>query len=231
MLSNEVIGVLSLLATVACYGINKRLYRKHPHPLLMPIVATPMVLIGLSLLTHVSYPQYIAQTHWLVWLLGPTTVAFALPLHENRALLRKHWMSIATGVLVASVVSISTTIAFAEAFGLSEALQKGLAVRSITTPFAIEAEKVLGGPTDLAALFVLLTGVSAMLLGETVLRILPSIRSKLATGASWGGAAHGSGVARARLSGEVQAVMASLVRMIAGALNVMAAPWVRLLFF
>ena len=231
MLSNEVIGVLSLLATVACYGINKRLYRKHPHPLLMPIVATPMVLIGLSLLTHVSYPQYIAQTHWLVWLLGPTTVAFALPLHENRALLRKHWMSIATGVLVASVVSISTTIAFAEAFGLSEALQKGLAVRSITTPFAIEAEKVLGGPTDLAALFVLLTGVSAMLLGETVLRVLPRIRSKLAAGASWGGAAHGSGVARARQSGEVQAVMASLVMMIAGALNVMAAPWVRLLFF
>ena len=231
MLSNEVIGLLSLLATVACYGVNKRLYRKHPHPLLMPIVATPMVLLGLSLLTHVSYPQYIAQTHWLVWLLGPTTVAFALPLHENRALLRKHWMSIATGVLVASVVSISTTIAFAEAFGLSEALQKGLAVRSITTPFAIEAEKVLGGPTDLAALFVLLTGVSAMLLGETVLRVLPRIRSKLATGASWGGAAHGSGVARARQSGEVQAVMASLVMMIAGALNVMAAPWVRLLFF
>ena len=231
MLSNEVIGLLSLLATVACYGVNKRLYRKHPHPLLMPIVATPMVLLGLSLLTHVSYPQYIAQTHWLVWLLGPTTVAFALPLHENRALLRKHWMSIATGVLVASVVSISTTIAFAEAFGLSEALQKGLAVRSITTPFAIEAEKVLGGPTDLAALFVLLTGVSAMLLGETVLRVLPRIRSKLATGASWGGAAHGSGVARARQAGEVQAVMASLVMMIAGALNVLAAPWVKTLLF
>ena len=231
MLSNEVIGLLSLLATVACYAINKRLYRQHPHPLLMPIFATPMVLIGLSLLTHVSYPQYIAQTHWLVWLLGPTTVAFALPLYEHRELLRKHWMSITTGVLAASVVSISTTIAFAEAFDLSEALQKGLAVRSITTPFAIEAEKVLGGPTDLAALFVLLTGVSAMLLGETVLRLLPRIRSKLATGASWGGAAHGSGVARARQAGEVQAVMASLVMMIAGAVNVLAAPWVRMLFF
>ncbi|MDR3004705.1 MAG: LrgB family protein [Acidovorax sp.] len=231
MVSNEVIGLLSLLATVACYGVNKCLYRKLPHPLLMPIVATPMVLIGLAMLTHVSYPQYIAQTHWLVWLLGPTTVAFALPLYEHRSLLRKHWMSIGTGVVVASVVSISTSLAFADAFGLSEALQKGLVVRSITTPFAIEAEKVLGGPTDLAALFVLLTGVSAMLLGETVLRLLPRIRSKLATGASWGGAAHGSGVARARQAGEVQAVMASLVMMIAGALNVLAAPWVRTLLF
>jgi putative effector of murein hydrolase len=71
-------------------------------------------------------------------------------------------------------------------------------VRSITTPFAIEAEKVLGGPTDLAALFVLLTGVSAMLLGQTVLRLLPRIRSKLAT-APAGAVRHGSGVAaRAR---------------------------------
>ena len=231
MLSNDVIGVVSLLATVACYWANKRIYRKHPHPLLMPIVVTPMVLIGLSLLANVSYPQYIAQTHWLVWLLGPTTVAFALPLYEHRALLRKHWMSIATGVVVASAVSISTTIGFADAFGLSEALQKSLAVRSVTTPFAIEAEKVLGGSTDLATLFVLLTGVSGMLMGETVLRLLPRVRSKLAAGAILGGAAHGSGVAKARQFGEVQAVVASLVMMIAGAVNVLIAPWVRVLFF
>ncbi|MEG1736077.1 MAG: LrgB family protein [Comamonas sp.] len=231
MFSNEVIGVLALVATLACYALNKRLYRQHPHVLLMPIIATPAVLIGLALLTQVSFPQYYAQTHWLVWLLGPTTVAFALPLYEHRSLLRKHWMSIATGVIVASVVSIASTLLLAHELGLSQELQKGLAVRSITTPFAIEAEKVLGGPTDLAALFVLLTGVSAMLLGQTVLRFLPRIRSKLATGASWGGAAHGSGVARARQAGEVQAVMASLVMMIAGALNVLAAPWVRMLFF
>ncbi len=214
-MSDQTIGLLSLLATLACYAANKRVYRRHPHPLLMPIVATPMVLIALALLTHVRYPQYIAQTHWLVWLLGPTTVAFALPLHENRHLLRKHWMSIATGVLVASGVSIATTIWFAQAFGLPVDLQKGLAVRSVTTPFAIEAERVLGGPTDLAALFVLLTGVSGM----------------LAAGAILGGAAHGSGVAKARQFGDVQAVVASLVMMIAGALNVVVAPWVRVLFF
>jgi putative effector of murein hydrolase len=189
------------------------------------------VLIALALLTHVRYPQYIAQTHWLVWLLGPTTVAFALPLHENRQLLRKHWMSIATGVIVASGVSIATTVWFAQAFGLPVDLQKGLAVRSVTTPFAIEAERVLGGPTDLAALFVLLTGVSGMLIGETILRLLPRVRSKLAAGAILGGAAHGSGVAKARQFGDVQAVVASLVMMIAGAVNVLLAPWVKLLFF
>ena len=140
-------------------------------------------------------------------------------------------MSIGTGVIAATVVSIGTSLLFAQWLGLSEDMEKGLVVRSITTPFAIEAEKVLGGPTDLAALFVLLTGVSAMLLGQTVLRFMPNLRSKLATGASWGGAAHGSGVARARQAGEVQAVMASLVMMIAGAVNVLAAPWIKTLLF
>ena len=99
MLSNEMIGLLSLAATVACYAVNKRLYGQYKHVLLMPIIATPVVLIVLALLTQVSFPQYYAQTHWLVWLLGPTTVAFALPLYEHRDLLKKHWMSIATGVV------------------------------------------------------------------------------------------------------------------------------------
>lgn len=159
MISNEMIGLLSFVVTVACYWVNKRLYRQYKNVLLMPIIATPVVLIVLALLTQVSFPQYYAQTHWLVWLLGPTTVAFALPLYEHRQLLQKHWMSIGTGVIAATVVSIGTSVTFAQWFGLPEELEKGLAVRSITTPFAIEAEKVLGGPTDLAALFVLLTGV------------------------------------------------------------------------
>src|SRR5260221_341786 len=180
---------------------------------------------------NVRSRQYTAEPQWLVGLRAPTAVPFALPLQKNRHLLRKHWMSIATGVLVASGVSIATTIWFAQAFGLPVDLQKGLAVRSVTTPFAIEAERVLGGPTDLAALFVLLTGVSGMLMGETILRLLPHVRSKLAAGAILGGAAHGSGVAKARQFGDVQAVVASLVMMIAGALNVVVAPWVRVLFF
>ena len=231
MLSHEAIGLLSLAVTVGCYAVNKRLYRACPTPLLMPIVATPLVLIALLLFTHVSYPQYIAQTRWLAWLLGPTTVAFALPLYEHRALLQKHALSIATGVVVASVVSISTTVWLANWLGLNEALQKGLAVRSITTPFALEAERALGGPTDLAALFVVMTGITGMLLGEVLLRVLPHVRSKLATGAILGGAAHGTGVAKARQFGDVQAVVASLVMMIAGAVNVLAAPLVRQMFF
>lgn len=229
--SPEAVALGSLLVTVACYVLNKRLYRACPHVLLMPLIATPALLIALACALHVSHGQYMTHTHWLVWLLGPTTVAFALPLYDHRQVLARHGLSIGTGVVVASAVSICTTVWLARWLGLPVAVQKGLAVRSVTTPFAIEAERALGGPTDLAALFVLLTGVAGMLLGGLALRGLPRVRERLAGGAVLGAAAHGTGVATARQLGEVQAVVASLVMMIAGAVNVLIAPWVRLVFF
>ena len=219
-------AVLSLLLTLACYYANKRLYRRHPHTLLMPIISTPLVLVAVLLLLGIGYDDYRTHTHWLGWLLGPTTVAFALPLYEYRDMVRKHWLSICTGVLVASCVSIVTSVGLARWLGLSPMLQKGLAMRSVTTPFAVEAERAIGGPLDLAALFVLLTGVTGMLLGGLVLRCLPRLHSRVAAGAMLGGSAHGSGVAKAQMSGPQQGVAASLVMMIAGALNVLAAPWI-----
>ena len=89
----------------------------------------------------------------------------------------------------------------------------------------------LGGvltPTDISVIGPLARSAHDL---ETVLRLLPRVRSKLAAGAVLGGAAHGSGVAKARQFGEVQAVVASLVMMIAGALNVLMAPLVRYLLF
>ncbi|MEJ5031416.1 LrgB family protein [Comamonas sp. MYb69] len=225
-LSHGSAALLSLLLTVLCYYLNKRLYRRYPHTVLMPIIGTPVVLVAALLLLGIGYEDYRTHTHWLVWLLGPTTVAFALPLYDYRQMVRKHWMSIVAGVLVASTVSILTSVWLARWLGLSPLLQKGLAMRSVTTPFAVEAERAIGGPLDLAALFVLLTGVTGMLIGGLVLRLLPRLRSRVAAGAMLGGSAHGSGVAKAQMAGPQQGVAASLVMMIAGALNVLAAPWI-----
>ena len=224
-------ALLSMALTLLCYYANKRLYKRYPNTLLMPIIATSVVLVALLLLLGIGYDDYNTHTHWLVWLLGPTTVAFALPLFEYRGMVRKHWLSIFTGVLVASAVSIVTSVWLARWLGLSPALQKGLVVRSITTPLAVEAEKVLGGSMDLAVLFVLLTGVTGMIVGNTVLRLLPRLHSRVALGAMLGGSAHGSGVAKANMAGPQQGVAASLVMMIAGTLNVMAAPWIGAVLF
>ena len=50
--------------------------------------------------THVSYAQYMQDTQWIVWLLGPVTVAFAIPIYEYRALVCEHIIAIGMGIVV-----------------------------------------------------------------------------------------------------------------------------------
>jgi len=230
-MSDALLAGVCLAATLALYYLNKYVYARRASLLLMPLLATPAVLIALVLAAHIPYRDYIADTRWLMWLLGPATVAFALPIYDHRAMVRKHWLSISVGVIAAVLTSVVSSVWLARWLGLSVALQKGLAVRSVTTPFAVEAVRSLGGPADLAAVFVVITGLTGMAIGELVLSLLPMVRSRLAQGAIFGAAAHGAGTAKARQLGEVQGVVASLVMMIAGLVSVLGAPLIRMCFF
>ena len=78
-MNDLIISLICLALTLLVYYLNKRLYRRWRTLLLMPLVMTPLVLVVLLLITHVSWKDYIAESHWLLWLLGPATLAFAVP--------------------------------------------------------------------------------------------------------------------------------------------------------
>ncbi|WP_370655369.1 LrgB family protein, partial [Klebsiella pneumoniae] len=80
-------------------------------------------------------------------------------------------------------------------FMLSDEIQRSLAVRSVTTPFALAAAKPLGGQPDLVALFVVITGVFGMAVGDMLFFRL-AIRGGRAKGAGVGAASPGGGTAR-----------------------------------
>ena len=103
------------------------------------------------------------------------------------------------------------------------------AVRSVTTPFALAAAKPLGGQPDLVALFVVITGVFGMAVGDMLFYVLLS-------GKGWrkepfGAASHGAGTARSYELGQQEGVVASPVMMLSGVVVVLAAPVVRWLLF
>uniref|UniRef100_UPI00190F8DFC LrgB family protein n=1 Tax=Klebsiella pneumoniae TaxID=573 RepID=UPI00190F8DFC len=125
------------------------LYRRKRSLLLMPLLLAPLLLVIVVMIFHIPYQAYMADGHWLLWLLGPATVAFAVPVYDNRALLRQHWLSLSVGVVVSVLVAISSTVLLARWLNLPDLLQRSLAMRSITTPFAVEATKSIGGQSDL----------------------------------------------------------------------------------
>ena len=189
----------------------------------MPLVLTPMVLVLLLVVTHISYQDYIGETHWLLWLLGPATIAFAVPVYENLSIIRRHWLSLSAEVITAVTVAVVSSVWLAKFLTLSEEVQRSLAVRSITTPFALEAAKQLGGQPDLVALFVVITGVFGMAVGDLLFLRL-SVRSGLAKGAGLGASSHGAGTAKAYEMGSQEGVVSSLVMMLAGIITVIGAP-------
>lgn len=213
------------VVTVVLYLGAKRLYRRWTKWWLMPLAVTPALLAIAILFVHASYRDYIRGTGWLVALLGPATVAFAVPIWEQRVLIRRQWPLLVIGMVMGTITSIVTSWGLAVALGIDGALRLSLLPRSISTPFAMEVSGEIGGIPDLTAVFVVLTGISGAAMGEAVLALLP-LRSALARGASFGIGAHGAGTARAHQIGREEGAVAGLMMVLVGLLNVLAAPMV-----
>jgi predicted murein hydrolase (TIGR00659 family) len=226
--ASRLIAAACFVLTVVLYFASKALYARLKSPWLTPLVAVPAVLAAIVVLAHIPYPVYFQDTRWLMWLLGPATVAFAVPIYEYRELLKRHWISLTVGVTVGIVVAVGGSLMLAKLLHLSPELQRSLMTRSVSTPFALAVSDKIHAPKDLTALFVIATGVCGMLFGEFVLGLVP-LRTRLARGALFGAAAHGVGTAKARELGSEEGVVASLTMMIAGVVMVLLAPMLELL--
>jgi putative effector of murein hydrolase len=155
-------------------------------------------------------------------LLGPATVAFAIPIYRQQDLISKHWVLLCVGVITGSLLAFASCWGLAAVFDFSPEVRASLLPRSVTTPLAMEASVRLGGIPELTAIFTAITGLFGAAIGETLLYYLP-IRSSFARGALFGMGAHGAGVAKAREIGSEEGVVASLIMILAGLLNVIVA--------
>lgn len=223
-LSNPYVAMLFWsAATIILYLAAKRVYRRFPMWWLTPLAVTPLLLMALLMGMNENYRGYFGATHWLVALLGPATVAFAIPIYQQRAIIRRYWPVLLAGVVVGSSSAMLSAWGLAHLLGLNDAISLSLMPRSMSTPFAMTVSGDIGGTPDLTAIFVVITGVFGAALGELMLNWLP-IRSALARGALFGMGAHGAGVAKAHQIGSEEGSIAGLVMVLVGLVNVLAAP-------
>jgi len=170
--------VLGAPLTVALYLLFVRLYKSHPSILLLPVLATSVVLIAFLSLPGANLASYERGTAPLKFLLGPTTLALAIPLARQRAMIRQHRRAIAA-VVVGAAIGAASAVWLARAFGLRGALVATLAPKSVTTPMAMPIAERVGGIPTLTAAIVILVGVLGMAVGPLILDRL-GIRSEIA---------------------------------------------------
>ncbi|MBX9405125.1 LrgB family protein [Pseudomonas baetica] len=219
----ELMPVFWLAFTLLAYLFSRWIYRRTGRYLLSPLILVPTLLLALAVPLHTAYAEYSSNTHWLMRVLGPVTVAFAVPIWQQRHLLMRHWPALMLGMVAGSTASIATSFGLAKALALDSSVTMSLVPRSITTPFAMPLAHDLGGVPELTAVFVMFTGVFGAMLGGVLLKWLP-VRSALARGALFGVGAHGAGVSRAHEVGGEEGSVAGLVMVLTGLLNLFAAP-------
>ncbi|TDT99337.1 MULTISPECIES: LrgB family protein [Azorhizobium] len=211
------------LVTIGCYALARLINQKARAWWSSPLMLTPVAVGAIVVLLHTGYASYIQGTHWLALMMGPATVAFAIPLYEHRATIRKHWPVLLAGVAIGSITAMGTAFALAYWLDIPSVLRASLMPRSTSTPFAMAASSEIGGMPELTAVFVIITGVTGAAVGETLLRFMP-VRSSLARGAVLGMGAHGAGVAKAHQMGSEEGSIAGLVMILAGCFNLLMAP-------
>jgi putative effector of murein hydrolase len=222
---HAVMAWLSLALTVGVYFVAKRVYGLRPVTWLSPMLVTPGVLLALLLLTQTPYEVYYQHTKWLTWMLGPATVAFAFPIHQQRDLIRRYPVTLAVGVLTGVVLGLASSWALGWVLSLPDDLTRSIMARSVSSPFAIPASLSFGGQPEMAVMCVLVTGVFGMLVGQGWLGWL-RVTQPVAVGSAFGAATHGVGTAKAYQIGQVQGAVSSLTMIFSGIVLVLVAPWV-----
>ncbi|WP_127106556.1 LrgB family protein [Pararhodobacter zhoushanensis] len=184
---------LTLVAYVIADLIAEQAGRK---PIANPVLIA-VVLLGLMLwATGTPYAVYFEGAQFVHFLLGPATVALAVPMHAQGARLKRAILPVLAGVSVGSVVAVTSALAIAKAMGVDMETLASLAPKSTTAPVAIGIAQTLGGSPTLTAVLVILTGITGALIATPLLNAL-RLKDWRARGLAVGTAAHGIGTARA----------------------------------
>lgn len=189
--------LLWLTATLVAYVIGERISRTfRRHPVANPMIIATALLVALLASTGTPYPDYFAGAQFIHFLLGPATVALAIPLWHHRTQVRRNLVPMLAALLAGSVTAVLSAVAIAWALGAPQEIVASLAPKSVTSPIAMALAEPLGGIPALTAVLVVMTGVLGAVM-VTPLMNLMRIRDYAARGFAAGVASHGLGTARA----------------------------------
>jgi predicted murein hydrolase (TIGR00659 family) len=202
--------LLHLTLTVVAYLAADWLYRKSGrNPLLNPVLLAVATLVALLAASSTSYPAYFEGAQFVHFLLGPATVALAVPLYFNFSKVRRLWLPLAAGLLAGAVTAALSAVGIAWLLHASPETLLALAPKSTTAPVAMAITEKVGGPPSLTAILVVSTGILGAIAGPSVLNWI-GVREPAVRGFAIGTTSHGIGTARAFQESEEAGAFAGL---------------------
>jgi predicted murein hydrolase (TIGR00659 family) len=216
--------LFGLALTLSVYGLCEMLYRRLGYlPLLNPVLTSILAIIFLLRIADVPYADYFTGAQFIHFLLGPATVALAIPLYSQCRKMRVLFVPLLLALGVGSVTAIVSAVGLARLMGASLPTLLSIAPKSATTPIAMGIAAHIGGIPSLAVAMVVIAGISGAL-GYRVLCRWVRVRDPVARGFAVGLASHGVGVAQALRDNPQSGAFAALAMSLNGVLTALLAP-------
>lgn len=217
------ISILPVVLTLLAYRAGVFLQQKTKSPICNPILVAVILVLGSLGITGMELKTYQAGSTFLSWLMTPATVCLAISMYEQFQVLRKNTLVILAGVAAGAVSCLLMVLGFSLLFGFDRELTVSLLPKSVTTAIGVPLSQLAGGLTPITTAAIILTGITASVLGPTLCRIF-RLTDEIARGAAFGTAGHVIGTAKASELSKLTGAVSSLSLVVAGLLTAVVLP-------
>ena len=188
--------LFSVALTLIAFQLALALYRRSGWLVLQPVMIGMLLVVGTLYLCGIDYANYREGASMIAVLVGPATVALAVPLYRHIKRIQQLFWPILITLVSGGVLGVVLTLVISSALGADLSVLMSLSPKAATMPIAMLVAEQIGGLASLAAVFVMLTGVIGTALGPWLLG-WAGVDHPAARGLSYGINAHAIGTARA----------------------------------
>ncbi|MGV8995542.1 MAG: LrgB family protein [Parvibaculaceae bacterium] len=190
-------GAFWLALTIGFYIAARALQKMSGgNPAVNSVLVAALPVMALLWFFSVPVSNYALGGSILLWVLGPATVALAVPLYTNFSHVRAAWRPMTVALIAGSVVAVVSSICIGYMLGASMETVRSLAPKTVTTPIAMGISRSIGGIPELTAAFVIFTGIIGAVSAAFLFRLV-GVKDERARGFAFGVSAGGIGTARA----------------------------------
>src|SRR5580700_1462768 len=218
------VGAFGVSLTVGAYALSLRARKYYASPLTTPVLFSTVIVIAVLLATGISFEDYGPAKRLITALLGPATVALALPLYRNRQVFFRNLLPAAFGLIAGSLGTMIVAALIARAFALAPDIVSSIAIKSATVPIAVEIARLIQANPALTAIFVVVTGMIGAAFGPWLLD-RARITHPLSRGLALGTISHGQGTAQAATESEFAGAVAGVAMGLGAICTSLAAPY------
>ena len=212
-MTNLYIGSIAIIGTIIIYILSAKIHDRFAKPFTIPMLISAVCIVFILLILDIPYATYMTGGRWINEFLGPAVVALAYPLYIQRHTIKKLFIPILSGIIAGAFIGVLSGVLLTKWAGFSDEIIATISTKSVTTPVSMAITESVGGIRPLAAILVMIAGISGAVLNELLFKLF-NIHHYIARGIALGSASHAIGTATSMEKSLIQGSVSSIAMVI-----------------